>query len=274
MKDHIIIDNLEVFANHGVLKEETSLGQKFLVSCKMYFDVSTAACTDNIDDSVNYADVCAFITSFMKNNTFKLIERVADRIATQVLLKYELIDSIEVTVKKPWAPIGLPVDCVMVAKERAWHTAYVAVGSNMGNTEEHIAYAYDALRADKCIKNIKQSTLITTKPYGYENQDDFLNGVMKFNTLYEPMELLRVLQKIENDRNRVRTIHWGPRTLDLDILFYDDLICNSDELIIPHPDIKNRDFVLKPLCEIAPYLIHPVKSLSMVEMAQDAGFME
>lgn len=274
MKDKIIIENLEVFANHGVLKEETSLGQKFLVSCNIYFDVSKAAVTDNIEDSVNYADVCAYITSFMRNNTFKLIERVADRIAKEVLLKYELIDAIEVTVKKPWAPIGLPVDCVMVTKDRAWHTAYVALGSNMGDTRGHIEYAIKELESDVNIKEIKSSKLITTKPYGYEQQDDFLNGVVRIKTLYEPIELLRRLQAIENDRGRTRTIHWGPRTLDLDILFFDDITMCTDELIIPHPDIKNRDFVLKPLCEIAPYYIHPVKSLSMIEMAKEAGFMD
>ena len=112
----------------------------------------------------------------------------------------------------------------------------------------------------------KASDFIITKPYGYTEQDDFLNAVIKVQTLYSPKMLLDFLQKIESEANRVRSIHWGPRTLDLDILLYDDIVMDDDLLTIPHPDMKNRDFVLIPLNQIAPNHIHPIYRKSIHEM--------
>ena len=89
-------------------------------------------------------------------------------------------------------------------------------------------------------------------------QDNFLNGVIEIETLLEPEELLDVLHEIENNAGRERLLRWGPRTLDLDILFFDKLIYESDTLVIPHPDIQNRSFVLQPLSTMAPNYRHPV----------------
>ena len=104
----------------------------------------------------------------------------------------------------------------------------------------------------------KSSRLISTKPYGVTDQPDFLNGMIVVRTLLEPHELLDRLHKVESYEKRERTMRWGPRTLDLDIIYYDDLVMGDDELIIPHEDMQNRDFVLKPLLEIAPGKRHPI----------------
>ncbi|MFR3947432.1 MAG: 2-amino-4-hydroxy-6-hydroxymethyldihydropteridine diphosphokinase [Ruminococcus sp.] len=96
--------------------------------------------------------------------------------------------------------------------------------------------------------------------------DEFLNGVLKMRTLLSPEELLERLHQLEQEANRERIIHWGPRTLDLDILFYDQEIIDTADLHIPHPDMQNRDFVLAPMNQIAPYLRHPVLNQTISQL--------
>ena len=95
---------------------------------------------------------------------------------------------------------------------------------------------------------------------------DFLNGVLCLETYLNPFELLDFLHEVEKSENRERILRWGPRTLDLDILFFDDLILDTKELIIPHADMANRSFVLEPLAEIAPYKRHPLSRMTVKEM--------
>ena len=256
--DHITIDNLEVFANHGVFEEEANLGQKFLVSVKMFFDASEAGRTDDLAKSVNYADVCTDITEWMKTNRCRLIETVAERLAQRLLKNLPIVRGVEVTVKKPWAPIGLPLECVSITIRRGWHTVYLSVGSNMGDREAHIRAGIDMLKSNEDIRLIRVSKLIETEPYGGVEQGDFLNGAVKLETLLTPEQLLKTLHEAENAEGRERSVHWGPRTLDMDILLYDDIVIEEEDLVIPHCDMANRDFVLRPLKEIAPNAVHPV----------------
>ena len=111
---------------------------------------------------------------------------------------------------------------------------------------------------DPCIRLTQVSSYLVTAPYGGVEQDDFLNGAVELETLYDPQELLDRLHEIEQNANRERLVHWGPRTLDLDILFYDDLVQDDPSLTLPHPDMQNRDFVLRPMAELVPNLLHPV----------------
>ena len=110
------------------------------------------------------------------------------------------------------------------------------------------------------------SDYLVTEPYGVTDQDEFLNGVLKMRTLLSPEELLERLHQLEQEANRERIIHWGPRTLDLDILFYDQEIIDTADLHIPHPDMQNRDFVLAPMNQIAPYLRHPVLNQTISQL--------
>ena len=118
--------------------------------------------------------------------------------------------------------------------------------------------AIDKLQEDDSIRLLKMSSLIETPPYGGVEMDPVLNGVFKIRTLYTPEELLFKCNQIEQCAGRCRNVHWGPRTLDLDILFYDELVLHSDILQIPHLDIRNRSFVLEPLNEIDPGFVHPI----------------
>ncbi|MCR5672124.1 MAG: 2-amino-4-hydroxy-6-hydroxymethyldihydropteridine diphosphokinase [Lachnospiraceae bacterium] len=256
--DSIRIEDLEVFARHGVFEEEVSLGQKFLVSAALYFDASDAGKGDDLTKSIDYAEVCSDITKWMKTNRCRLIETVAERLAGKLLKDHSIVKEVEVTVKKPWAPIGLPLECVSITISRKWHTACIAVGSNMGDREKHLLAGIEHIKKDDNVRVLAVSSFIETKPYGNVDQDDFLNGVVMLETLYKPHELLELVQNTENINGRKRKEHWGPRTLDLDIILYDDLVICESDLVIPHPDMCNRDFVLQPLCEIAPYAYHPV----------------
>jgi dihydroneopterin aldolase/2-amino-4-hydroxy-6-hydroxymethyldihydropteridine diphosphokinase len=145
-----------------------------------------------------------------------------------------------------------------VERQLFWHKAYLSMGSNIGDKRSYLQHALEALDAQKHTRLIRQSSFILTEPYGGVEQDDFLNNAVMIQTLLSPENLLAFLHEIENEAGRTREVRWGPRTLDIDILFYDDLIYESGTLVIPHVDLENRTFVLEPLSEIAPNHRHPV----------------
>lgn len=267
--DQIEIEDLEVFANHGVFPEENTLGQKFLISAVLYTETRRAGRTDDLTDSIHYGRVSAFIESYLRNNTFRLLERAAESLAEELLLTVPGLFGIRLKIKKPWAPIGLPLKTVSVEIERQWHTAYIALGSNMGDRTKYLTDAVEALGGIRGCTVKKVSGFLETPPYGVADQDDFLNGCLELETLLYPEELLEQLHRIEKDAGRERKKRWGPRTLDLDIIFYDDLVCQSKDLCIPHVDMHRRKFVLEPLCEIAPYKRHPVYGKTVAEMLEN-----
>lgn len=256
--DEIHIENLEFFARHGVFPEETKLGQKFIVSLTMYMNTRKAGKSDNLEVSVDYGAVSHFITDYMKEKTFLLIEAAAENLVRELLLHFPVVKGIDLELKKPWAPIGLSVEYASVKISRFWHRAYLGMGSNLGDKKGYLDQAVEKIKEDpECVVE-KVSQYLVTEPYGGVEQDDFLNACMVVRTLLSPEELLDKLHEIEQEAHRERIIHWGPRTLDLDILMYDDLVMESDDLIIPHIEMDKREFVLKPLCEIAPNLRHPI----------------
>ena len=156
---------------------------------------------------------------------------------------------------------------VEILRER--HTAYIALGSNMGDRGNYIKDAIKALNDIRECQVQQVSELIETAPYGVTDQDNFLNGCLELETLLTPEELLKELNRIEAEAGRERRIHWGPRTLDLDIIFYDDRIVEESGLCIPHVDMHKRKFVLEPLAQIAPYKRHPVYGKTVKEMLED-----
>jgi 2-amino-4-hydroxy-6-hydroxymethyldihydropteridine diphosphokinase len=149
------------------------------------------------------------------------------------------------------------------------HIAYIGIGSNIGdklnNCEKAIS---EILKADRH-KLLARSSLFKTQPMGYPSQDWFVNGVIKIETEFEAHELLRTLKTIESQLGRVETFRWGPRTIDLDVLFFDDIQIHTEELQIPHPLIQHRQFVLVPLAEIGRNLIHPVLKKTVQDLLSD-----
>ncbi len=321
MQDEIRIENLEVYAYHGVFPEENEKGQPFFVNAVLYTSTREAGEADELTLSTHYGEVCHFITKWMQEYTYKLIETVAENVARETLLRFPLIKEIDLEIRKPQAPIGLPFESVSVKIHRGWHQAYLAVGSNMGNRETYIEnglknleskgdiriipfesvsvkihrgwhQAYLAVGSnmgnretyiENGLKNLeskgdirikKVSELIVTKPYGGVEQEDFLNGVLEIETLLTPLALLDRIHETEALADRKRQVHWGPRTLDLDILFFEDEIISCDRLTVPHADMQNRFFVLKPLSEIAPYKLHPVLHKSVKQLLEELPVSE
>ena len=267
--DQIKITDLEVFANHGVFSEENKLGQKFLVSAVLYTDTRKAGKTDDLTASIHYGEVSAFITKYMKEHTYQLLERVAETLAEEMLKSISGLCKIDLEIKKPWAPVGLPLKTVSVKISREWHTTYIALGSNIGDSETYLNEAVEKIGQISTCTVEKVSSYLVTEPYGVTDQPDFLNACLKMRTLLYPEELLKELNRIEKEAGRERIIHWGPRTLDLDILLYDDIVLEEDDLCIPHVEMHKRSFVLEPLAEIAPYKRHPVYGKTVREMLEE-----
>jgi len=137
----------------------------------------------------------------------------------------------------------------------------------MGDRKEHLRRALKLLDSSQFCRVEKISPIYETEPYGNVEQDRFLNGAAKIETLLSPGQLMDTLLRIEGELKRERTIHWGPRTIDLDIIFYDDIISSDPHIILPHPGVHERLFVLKPLCDIAPLILHPVLKESCCRLA-------
>ena len=143
------------------------------------------------------------------------------------------------------------------------NTVYIQLGSNIGERKSYIAKSMEQIE-ENIGKIIIESSIFETIPWGYENQNNFLNSVIKIKTPFDSFEVLQKSQDIENNLGRERVDKWGERTIDIDILFYNNEIINTTKLNIPHPLIQQRKFVLVPLSEIAPNYTHPIlkKSIS------------
>lgn len=149
-----------------------------------------------------------------------------------------------------------------------WIEAFVSCGSNLGDRSAHLSGALAALTAHHGIRVTATSSVYRTAPVDHLDQPDFLNAVIRLTTVLPPLTLLRVLQHIETRHGRQRRTRWGPRTLDLDLLLHGRTRCDTGELILPHPRMTRRAFVLVPLCELAPDLRHPGTGLTMRQHLQ------
>lgn len=152
--------------------------------------------------------------------------------------------------------------------QNKYHTAYVALGSNLGDKKQNLRRALLLLLQQGVIVE-QVSAFIITEPYGVTDQPQFLNGVCRVRTALKPLELLRTLLAIERQMGRVRLRRWGERNIDLDLLLYEDVLLDTPELRLPHPDLQNRDFVLLPMAEIAPNLEHPALHKSMARLKDE-----
>lgn len=267
--DKLTIKDLEVFAYHGVFPEEKKLGQKFLISTELLLDMREAAISGDLTKSVHYGELSHALENEFKKESYDLIETAGEKLTTYILEHYPMVSQVKLKIKKPWAPIMRSMDTVAIELTRSWHRAFIGYGSNLGEKLENIKKALALIKETLGIQIIKESSIIETEPWGYEEQDTFLNGVLEIKTYLPSHELMTRLLEIENILKRERKIHWGPRIIDLDILFYDDLITDHPHVILPHPQAHHRSFVMDPLAEIAPFFIHPILRKSMSEIAKN-----
>ena len=245
--DKIFIEDLEFIGYHGVFEEEKKIGQKFLISLELETSLREAGIEDNLEKTTHYGFVAKTVEKIFFQKNYDLIECLAEDIARVVLLKYKYLTKAKVKIKKPWAPVGLILKNIAIEIERKWNTVYLSLGSNMGNKKENLEKAILNISELKDTFLVNKSSIIETEPFGYKEQDNFLNACVEIKTLLFPKELLTNLLNIEKKMGRERKIKWGPRVIDLDIIFYNKDIMEDEDLIIPHPYMEYRDFVLRPL---------------------------
>ncbi len=259
MADTISLRGVRAFGRHGVLDAERREGQDFVVDVALELDASVAGTSDDVADTVNYADVAADIVAIIEGEPRNLIESVAADIANRILARYGLVEQITVTLHKPQAPVGVPFTDVSIALVRRRSVPVViAVGANLGDPHATVCRAVEELVAIPGVRGVRSSPLYRTEPVGGPAQDDYVNAVVVALTSLPPRALLAAVHGIEARAGRTRTVRWGARTLDLDLIQYGDpaagteVISIVDDLHLPHPRAHERAFVLAPWAAVDP----------------------
>ena len=265
--DKILISNLEVFSNHGVLDAEKTLGQKFFVSLEITLDLREAGQSDDLSKTISYAEVCDLVVRLMQSNTYNLIETCAEKIAACILNTHTCADEVMVKVEKPYAPIKHSIKNVAVTVCRKRETVYIGLGSNMGVKEANLNNAIGKMSSLPGLATLKSSSFHTTKPVSQIPQEDYLNAVVMAKTTYAPACLMKELLQLELEMGRKRPdVPNGPRVIDLDILFYGSMVTDDAYVTIPHPRLHERLFVLEPFCEVNPLFLHPILNKRIFEL--------
>jgi dihydroneopterin aldolase/2-amino-4-hydroxy-6-hydroxymethyldihydropteridine diphosphokinase len=252
MTDHIVLQGISARGFHGVLDFEKSDGQDFVVDVKLEVDLRRAGRSDLLAHTVSYAEVAADIVDVIAGPSLDLIESLAEQIAATALRR-PLVQSVEVTVHKPQAPVGVPFGDVQVTIERCRdEPVVIALGANLGNVQATLESAVRALADVHGLRITGVSDLFETDPVGGPDQPVYLNAVVLARTRLAPFALLTELHSIEADHGRVRETRWGARSLDLDLIQYgdpavgSDLVSQDPEMMLPHPRAHERAFVLAP----------------------------
>lgn len=255
--DRISIDGIVVSTIVGALPHEREIAQPIRIDIELHVDLHDAGRSDELADTVHYGEVAIQVAAAARESKDVLLERVADR-AAEIAAGFDRVDAVEVTVTKlrPPVPENLETTSVTIMRSpsdydlspRVEHTAIVALGSNLGDREGYLRLAIGRLGGVT-----KMSQLYETEPVGGPSgQDAFLNMVVEVRTILDPYAFLRRCRQIEADGMRQRIVRWGPRTLDVDVLFYEDIVIDDPVLTLPHPRYAQRRFVLAPLSDIAP----------------------
>jgi len=258
-RDKIILKGMRFYGRHGCLAAELELGQWFEVDLELTLDLAPAGKSDDLSDTLNYAELYALVKAAVEGPSFALIEALADRLAG-FGFAWPQVERVKVLLKKPQAPLGGPLDYAAVEIERdrkdfeSVHQVWLSLGSNLGDRYENLLGGASYL-LDQGLELLNNSGVYETAPVGYTDQPDFYNMALHLSTVLDPLELLKLCQQAEFEHKRERTVRWGPRTLDVDILLYDRVELDLPELTLPHPRMAERAFVLGPLGEMDPGLL-------------------
>ena len=256
--DRITLVGLRGHGRHGVLAHEKEQGQDFVVDVTLELDTSAAAATDDLSRTVDYGVLAERVVAEIQGEPADLIETLAGRIAAAAL-EPAAVRVVTVTVHKPSAPITVPFDDVSVTVTRARGPvprtatrAVLALGSNLGDRVAHLRAAVAAIGARDGVEVLAVSPVYETEPVGGPPQPDYLNAVVLVATTLPREDLLRLAMETEQSRARVRTEHWGPRTLDVDVVQAGAERSDDPALTLPHPRAHERAFVLRPWLDVEP----------------------
>lgn len=265
----ILIDGYELTGCHGVNPEEKVEPQRFVFSAQLDFDLTEAAETDDVDKTVSYAAVCKVIKAFFGESSRDLVETLALGAARRIMLAFPRLVRAAVTVAKPDAPMKGKFDSVGVTAEVKRSVAYVGIGSSLGDRHAYLDKAKELIREDPLVLSVSESARTETAPYGGAAKNAFINSALRVETLHTPEGLLGLLMRVERECGRTREVHWGDRTLDLDLLLFGDEVRSEGDLILPHPEMTRREFVLAPLADIAPHAVHPLCGKRVSELLSE-----
>lgn len=260
--DRILIDDLRVLTVIGALPHEREAAQPLRIDLSIGVDLHEAGATDDLDATVHYGLVAERIVAAAEASKHILLERMAAEIA-DIVLAFDRVEEVDVLVTKLRPPVATPVGTTAVRLVRTRsdgalvqlgsHEALIALGSNLGDREGYLRQAIRELGSMISGSLVAMSDVYETEPVGGpDEQGAFLNMVVKVDTSLDPFALLRLCHRVEASAERERLVHWGPRTLDVDLLFYDNARIDTDVLTVPHPRIEERRFVLAPLNDVAP----------------------
>ena len=259
MVDRIDISGLRAVTIVGALPHEREIPQPLQIDLSLDVDLRDAGRTDELGDTVHYGLVADRVIAAVEESKDILLERLVARIADEVL-SFDRVDAVDVELTKLRPPIAVDATSTSVRIRRTRadadlpahtvNTAYVALGSNLGDRESYLRLGVHGLGHVTAMSSVYETDPVG----GPDDQGHYLNMVVEVETSLDPFALLRRCQRIEGEAMRQRLVHWGPRTLDLDIVSFDGVSLTSDELTIPHPRFAERRFVLQPLADIAPDL--------------------
>lgn len=273
MNDRIFVTNLCILGRHGVLEEEQVLGQRFFLDIEVSTDARRASEADDPRKAICYGALCEIAQSVSDAGPYKLIETLAERVIDAILDRFVTATSVKVRVRKPGAPISASFDTVGVELERPRQQQVgFSFGSNVGEKSSQIRAALAFLEAVPGIELTDISGFYKTAPWGKEDQDWFVNVCAVGHTSLTPHEVLRAIKEIEVQLGRTPGERWGPRLIDVDLLFLGEEEVNSVALSVPHPEMLNRAFVVIPLAEIAEdTVIHGQRIGDVAAGLKDAG---
>ncbi len=244
----IYVERLKVFGHIGVYDFEKENGQNFLIWAEA--DIDDSALSDDIETSVDYTKLVSSLKNLVRESRCDLLETFAKNMLASVMARYPAIMKMRVRVQKEAPPIDAELSSVGVSTQLCRNAVYLSLGSNVGDRMENLQSAISRLDAISDTRVLSVSDVYETSPVDCTDGGDYLNCAVKLSTLLSPLELLHAMQDIENELGRVRPYKNAPRTIDMDMLLYGGEASAAGELILPHPRMLERKFVLVPLLDI------------------------
>lgn len=264
MLDRISIAGLRVRGRHGVYAHERESGQEFVIDAVLWLDTGPAAAADDLSLTADYGALAGRLAEIVSGQPVDLIETLAARLAAACLQDQAVCEA-EVTVHKPQAPVSQEVADIAVTIRRrragrspgeAGRRVVLSLGSNLGDRMANLQLGVDVLAAGG-LGCLAVSGVYETDPVGGPAQDDYLNVVLLAANSAPARDILRLCAAAELAAGRERTVRWGPRTLDADIIVCGDEVSADPELTLPHPRAHERAFVLVPWLEVDPHAVLP-----------------